>query len=142
MPKRRELISGQFAHRRTETDYMSTLLDTVKLDDWREIIESTVAAAKEGDTSARNWLAQYLVGKAGTTAPAPLTVIAHQLSGHDHLVEMLARQHVDQELYPALGSSHKLFEAVKAQLEDELQALETAPQGESGSTADHDDAKS
>jgi hypothetical protein len=88
--KKQSYIKGTFTHRRTEADYMGALLDAVPLEDWREVVSATVAAAKAGDATARAWLAQYLVGKPGATAPAPLTVIVQQLSGRDPLVERLA----------------------------------------------------
>jgi hypothetical protein len=73
--KKQSYIKGPFTHRRTEADYMGVLLDAVTLEDWREVVSATVAVAKAGDAAARAWLAQYLVGKPGTTAPAPLTVV-------------------------------------------------------------------
>jgi hypothetical protein len=75
--KRQSYIKGAFTHRRTETDYMSVLLDAVSLEDWREIVMATMAVAKTDDPSARAWLGQYLVGKPAGTAPAPLTVVVH-----------------------------------------------------------------
>ena len=89
--KKQRYIKGPFTHRRTEADYMGVLLDAVPLEDWREVVTATVAAAKAGDATARAWLSQYLVGKPGVTAPAPLTVVVQQLSGRDPLVDMLAK---------------------------------------------------
>lgn len=68
-------------HQRTEADYMAALLDAVPLEDWRAVITATVAAAKAGGVGARAWLAQYLIWKPGTTAPAQLTVVVQQLPG-------------------------------------------------------------
>jgi hypothetical protein len=64
--KKQGYIKGPFTHRRTEADYMSVVLDAVPLEDWREVVSATVAAAKGGDAAARAWLAQYLVGKPST----------------------------------------------------------------------------
>jgi hypothetical protein len=69
--KKQSYIKGTFTHRRTEADYMGVLLEAVPLEAWREVVSATVAAAKAGDATARAWLAQYLVGKPGATAPAP-----------------------------------------------------------------------
>ena len=69
--KKTTLVKGQFSHRRTEADYMGVLLDAVPLEDWRAVVTATVAAARAGDAAARAWLAQYLVGKPGATAPGP-----------------------------------------------------------------------
>lgn len=130
--KKQNYIKGTFTHRRTEADYMAALLDAVPLDDWRAVITATVAAAKAGDAGARAWLSQYLIGKPGTTAPAPLTVVVQQLSGRDPLVEKLAKPHIDRVEYPSLHADDDLKDALKAQVAAELQALEaqksTAPE--------------
>ena len=55
--KQQNLIKGTANHRRTEGDYMSTLLETVTLEDWEDIVSSALAAAKHGDAPARAWLA-------------------------------------------------------------------------------------
>lgn len=83
--KKQSYIKGTFTHRRTEADYMGVLLDAVPLEDWRAVVGAAVAAAKADDAGSRAWLAQYLVGKPGAVAPAPLTVIVQQLSGRDPL---------------------------------------------------------
>lgn len=84
------LIQGHATHRRTESDYMSMILDTVTLDDWRDVVSGALTAAKGGDAKARDWLGQYLVGQASWKAQTPLTVVVNQLSGHDALVNKLA----------------------------------------------------
>src|ERR1700724_4017317 len=106
MARNKSYIKGTFTHRRTEADYMGVLLDAVPLQDWREVVSATVAAAKAGDATARAWLAQYLVGKPGAAAPAPLTVIVQQLSGRDPLAERLAKPHIDRGEYPSLGADN------------------------------------
>lgn len=122
--KKQSYIKGTFTHRRTETDYMAALLDAVPLDDWRAVITATVASAKAGDAGARAWLAQYLIGKPSTTAPAPLTVVVQQLSGRDPLVEKLAKPHIDRVEYPSLHADDDIKDALKAQVAAELQAME------------------
>ena len=62
------LIRGMGTHRRTEGDYMAALLDTVTLEDWRDVVAGALQLAKGGDAQARAWLAQYLVGKASASA--------------------------------------------------------------------------
>jgi hypothetical protein len=117
---------------------MGVLLDAVPLDDWREVVSATVAAAKAGDATARAWLAQYLVGKPSATAPAPLTVVVQQLSGRDPLAERLAQPHIDRAKYPSLGADDDLEDAMRELIAGELRALEaqksTAP--ETGANAD------
>lgn len=118
--KQPTFIKGAFTHRRTESDYMGTLLDAVTLEDWREVVNSTVAAAKSGDPSARLFLAQYLMGKPDTKAPAPVTVVVQQLSGRDPVVEKLANRHIHELQYPPEGWKVDTKDLVEA----ELQSLE------------------
>jgi hypothetical protein len=136
--KKQSYIKGPFTHRRTEADYMGVLLDAVPLEDWREVVGATVAAAKAGDATARAWLAQYLVGKPGVTAPAPLTVIVQQLSGRDPLVERLAKPHIDRAEYPSLGANDDFEDAMRELIAGELRALEAQKSNtpETGATAD------
>ena len=128
--KELEFIKGAAVHRRTEGDYMSTLLDAVSLDDWRDVVLGTLALAKEGDPSARAWLAQYLVGKPNTQAPTPLTVVVNRLSNQDPLVEKLAKPFIDQELYPLLTENEDFKGSVRvlvaAELNEKLPAAEPA----------------
>lgn len=53
--KQAEYIKGTAVHRRTENDYMGVLLDTVSLEDWRDVVNGALQSAKEGDTQARAW---------------------------------------------------------------------------------------
>jgi hypothetical protein len=53
--KKQNYLKGPFTHRGTEGDYMGVLLDAVRLEDWREVVRATVAAAKVGDATARAW---------------------------------------------------------------------------------------
>jgi len=41
-----ELIRGHATHRRTEGDYMDTLLDTVSLVDWQDIVKGAAGSTK------------------------------------------------------------------------------------------------
>jgi len=104
-------IKGPVKHRRTESDYMSTLLDVVTLEEWQAVVEAALTAAKAGDAGARNWLAQYLVGKPGTTASAPLEIVSRQVSGRDPLVEAIAQPHITEARYPLLAEG-KDFENI------------------------------
>jgi hypothetical protein len=83
------MLRGHAKHRRTQTDYMGTLLDRVTLETWGEVIDATVAKAKDGDAQARAFLAAYLVGKPAHDAPEPLAVTAARISGDDPLVSAL-----------------------------------------------------
>lgn len=72
-------INATATHRRTERDYMATLLDAVTLDDWQDIIAATVEAAKNGDAQARGFIASYVMGKPEAKAPAAINVMVGQL---------------------------------------------------------------
>lgn len=122
MSKRKtpDLIKGTATHRRTERDYLSVLLDSVTLDDWRDVITNTLQAAKDGDPQARAWLAQYLMGKPEAKAPTPLTVVVNQLSGADDLVDKLAKPHIDRVRYPILHENDDFDNDVKALVAEEL----------------------
>jgi hypothetical protein len=136
--KKQGYIKGTFTHRRTEADYMGVLLEAVPLEAWREVVSATVAAAKAGDATARAWLAQYLVGKPGATAPAPLTVIVQQLSGRDPLVDKLAKPHIDRAKYPSFGANDDFDGAMREVIAGELRALEAQQSNppEPGANAD------
>lgn len=54
--KQAELIRGTATHPRTEGDYMSVLLDTVTLDDWRGVVSGHVM---------RGWLLIYFASLSG-----------------------------------------------------------------------------
>lgn len=131
--KQQPYINGTFTHRRTESDYMGTLLDAVTLEDWREIITYTVAAAKSGDPSARTFLAQYLVGKPDLKAPTPVTVVVQQLSGRDPLADKLAYPHIRRLESPSMYEEDDWKDAVRAGVVAELQALEAQKSNAPGS---------
>jgi hypothetical protein len=118
--KQQNLIKGTANHRRTEGDYISTLLDTVTLEDWQDVVSNALAAAKQGDAQARAWLAQYLVGKPAGKAPTPLTVVVQQLNGNNPLVEKLAKPVIDQYKYPSMHEYDAWETQIKAMITAEL----------------------
>ncbi|NOT13784.1 MAG: hypothetical protein HOP23_18485 [Methylococcaceae bacterium] len=113
-------IKGTANHLRTEGDYMSTLLETVTLEDWQEVVTSTLAAAKLGDANARAWLAQYLVGKPAGKAPTPLTVVVQQLNGNNPLVEKLSNPVINQFKYPSMHKDDAWEAQIKSIIAAEL----------------------
>ncbi len=125
--KKHGFVNGSFAHRRTESGYLGAMLDAVTIEDWRSIVVAAVDMAKAGDPGSRAWLAQYLIGRPGLVAPAPLTVVLQRLSGHDPLVDQLAKPYIERVLYPALHSNDGFRDEVKAQVADELRGLEAKP---------------
>jgi hypothetical protein len=124
-----ELIRGRAVHRRTEGDYMSVLLGAVTLEDWRDVVNGAKTAAKAGDSQARAWLAQYLIGRPEGKAPTPLTVVVQQLNGADPLVERLAKPLIDRQKYPSMhandGWEAQIRALVAAELVDKVRAAET-----------------
>lgn len=45
-----------------EVRFYEITLSSVTYEDWRAIVERAVADAKRGDTAARKWLSDYLIG--------------------------------------------------------------------------------
>jgi len=125
--RKQGLIRGTGTHRRTESDYMGALLDTVTIDDWREVIAATLELAKQGDSAAREWLARYLVGRPEARAPTPLTVVVQQWSGTDPVVERLAKPLIDRAQFPTLHEDDDLEETVRAAIAGELAEKLAAP---------------
>src|ERR1035437_1341211 len=117
--KQTELIRGSANHRRTEGDYMGVLLDTVSLDDWRGVVSGALRDAKSGNPQARNWLAQYLMGRAESKAPTPLNIVVQQLNGTDKLLDTLTHDAYMRAAYPGDNVEYKAD--IRAQLTAELQ---------------------
>jgi hypothetical protein len=118
--KQDSYVKGSAKHRRTQNDYMGTLLDAVSLDDWKEVVTSTLQAAKDGDSSARMWLAQYLVGKPDGRAPTPLTVAVQQWSGKDPVASKLAKPIIERAQYPMLHGDDDWKDELQAEIAAEL----------------------
>ena len=126
--KQAELIRGSATHRRTEGDYMGVLLDTVTLDDWRSVVASALRDAKSGDPQARNWLAQYLIGRPEGKAPTPLTVVVNQLNGADPVVNRLANPLIHQQKYPSMHADDAIEQHIRAMVFAELQQKVSTPE--------------
>ena len=127
--KQTEYIQGHASHRRTEGDYMGVLLDAVTLDDWRGVVTGALQAAKSGDPQARNWLAQYLVGRPETKAPTPLNIVVQQLNGRDPLVERLANPTIQRDKYPSMHTNDAYEDHIRtlvaAELIEKMKQVET-----------------
>lgn len=119
------LLKGTAKHRRTEDDYMAVLLDVVTLNDWRDVVEGALQLAKNGDSQARAWLAQYLVGKPETKAPTPLTVVVQQLNGDDPVVERLTNKTIMGIQYPDESLEKDLMAVITAELAEKVTHTET-----------------
>jgi len=116
------LIQGHATHRRTEVDYMATLLETVTLDDWKSVVTGAVTLAKSGDAQARNWLGQYLVGRPESKAPTAISVVVNQLRGHDAVVDRLSTPFINRHEMPSLYAPEPFAALVTQQIKDELNA--------------------
>jgi len=99
---------------------MGVLLDAVSLDDWREVVAGALQMAKNGDSAARIWLAQYLVGKPDAKAPSPLTVVVQQWAGNDPVAAQLAEPLIEREKYPALYESDEWENGIRAEIAAEI----------------------
>jgi hypothetical protein len=75
--------------RATERQYMAVVMTACDLDTWQAIVERAVTDAKNGDSTARAWLASYLLGKPSPrlTAPRPARVLAMEEVGVDEVAE-------------------------------------------------------
>ena len=51
---------GRPAH---QTKYLNSLVRLVKVADWKAIVTKAITQAKNGDKTARQWLAEYVIGK-------------------------------------------------------------------------------
>ena len=118
--RRETFIKGAATHRRTESGYMGVLLDAVTFDDWRDVVNAALLAAKQGDQSARAWLGQYLLGRPEMKAPTPLNIVVQQLNGDDPVVDRLARPVINRELFPMAHETDEWEESVKALVAAEL----------------------
>ena len=107
---------------------MGALLDAVSLDDWRTVVASALQDAKGGSMQARNWLAQYLVGRPKGDAPTPLTVVVQQLSGADPVVNRLAKPLIDRQKYPSMHTGDAQEDHIRALIAAELQQLISTPE--------------
>jgi hypothetical protein len=88
------------------------------LDDWREVVTGAVQAAKGGDSQARNWLGQYLVGRPDSKAPAAVNVIVNQLQGKDTVLDKLVHNIDMTDSFPDPNAAYKAH--IRAQLSTEI----------------------
>jgi hypothetical protein len=115
-----KIIKGAASHYRTEDDYMSVFLETVTLEDWKEVVSCALRGAKVGNEQARAWLSHYLVGKPQGTAPTPLTVVVQQLSGENSVVKKLAKPIINEHTYPSLYLKSDTEKQIKAQVMEDI----------------------
>lgn len=116
------MLRGYAPHRRTQSDYMAALLDRVTLQTWGEVVDATIAKAKEGDAPARAWLSAYLVGKPMTEAQTPLAVTADRLRGDDALVQAVANPAINRFKYPSMHADDEVEASIRDTIAAELSA--------------------
>jgi hypothetical protein len=103
--------------RAVEREYLATLSDAVSLDDWREIVQANVKKAKQGDASARDWLAGYLLG----SDPLSLTRLAVR-----EALNVTPDVEIDAEVEFELAPPGQMEQMLKVIGEDALTAWERA----------------
>ncbi len=74
--------------RAIEIDYLAKLSEAVPLSVWQEIVAKAVEEAREGDHTARAWLAGYLCGK--PTGDALRNLAVDEEVGVDPLAEQIS----------------------------------------------------
>lgn len=85
--------------RATERQYMAVVMAACDLDTWQAIVERAVTDAKNGDSTARAWLASYLMGKpTNHPAPRPTRVLAADAAGIDEVAAEKAILRRNQEI--------------------------------------------
>lgn len=62
-------MGDQKTKRHSETEYVRALCETVTAEDFRQIVNVAKEAALKGDAQARLFLAAFLCGMPGGTAP-------------------------------------------------------------------------
>lgn len=128
--KRTQLLPGQATHVRTQESYMGVLLDTVSTDDWREVVQATVQAAKGGDPQARAWLGQYLIGRPESNAPTPVNVVVSQWQGANPVISKLAGSLANSDYAVAYegrpDNRAQITQQIELEITEKLQLLETS----------------
>ena len=69
--------------RPTETAYLNVLMNACTTDDFQEICDRAVSAAKDGDPKAREWLGRHLIGNVKAEAPTLMALQQLVISGLD-----------------------------------------------------------
>lgn len=78
--------------RATERQYMAIVMEACPLDMWQTIVERAVTDAQNGDSTARAWLASYLLGRPSKNhiAPRPTRVLAEEMANVDEVANEVA----------------------------------------------------
>lgn len=73
--------------RKTEQSYLDIMLSVVTPERWQKICERAAKDAEKGDTSARKFLADYIVGKPVERIEADVTQLAMTLDDWKRMAE-------------------------------------------------------
>lgn len=84
--------------RATEAGYLAVLMQACDLETWKRVVNRAIEDAQAGDTAARAWLGNYLLGAPKAPAPTTTTVIVQQLLGEDPALELAAKRAAKPEL--------------------------------------------
>jgi hypothetical protein len=79
-----------------ERDYLATLAEACPPEKWRAIVERAVTDAKDGDATARAWLAKYLIGDKPTALTELAIAEARGVTADDELRDLAARREREQ----------------------------------------------
>ena len=82
--------------RAVERDYLTTLTEACPPETWRGIVERAVTDAKDGDATARAWLAKYLIGDKPTALTELAIAEARGVTADDELRDLAARREREQ----------------------------------------------
>jgi hypothetical protein len=111
--------------RPTEQRYLQTMMSVCSLEDWRQITLRAVQDAKQGDSSAREWLAKYLVGLPGVVAPTVTEALAAELTGDDARgVALEGCRQVQRGCEEAARHQEGVFAAIKHTVAERLGTLD------------------
>lgn len=91
-------------NRKTERAYLERLTKKLTMSKWNQICDKAIAQAIEGDKYAREWIANYLIGK-------PAQILELQTSDTALLARLIDA--VEEQG----GSASDLFNAMLAELE-------------------------
>ena len=82
--------------RAVERDYLATLAEACPPETWQRIVERAVADAKNGDATARAWLAKYLIGDKPTALTELAIAEVRGVTTDDELRDLAARREREQ----------------------------------------------
>ena len=83
-------VAERFPERKKfEMSYLEAMADIITLADWEQIVVRAVNDAVDGDSKARTWISDYLIGKP-ITRIASIAQVSNSQMGEDERAEYLA----------------------------------------------------